>query len=836
MAALYYGMYVSQDIVRKTVGNNEILLGVNCEDALKALSFKYYSWNIDNHKLESYCQWIKNGIRTDNPVIFTTKIKGMSDPDYDHIMLAAGFSAENGAVYHNSDTLIYNDCFENDHLYQTFGQFKSNKQYYYLQPYWHYGTVVTGIEDDEKVCLPVHISIDRWNEPNITQGKSPVILHAQVRIDSLSTGKSYILLRYDNYKKVPSIDFSAASADYSVPFIAADTIMTLPDSFYSNSIVVYRCIERDPQRYQITVKTDPEGLTFSIDDTTYNSNRTFTWDENSNHLFSVNSPQTENEDTQFIYTSWSNGQSRSHSYTVPGSNDTVTVYFQTLYHLTVISNHGFPSGENWYDSGSTAGFSVTSPDSQGTTQYVFINWTGDFTGSEDSDSILMNGPKTITANWITQFYLFTNVNPSTSGYMTPVPPGMWCDTGYAVVCTAIPDTDSVYIFLDWSGNLAGNENPANIIMTCSKSITANFIIGDKNPPFITHCYPPDGSTMIPRNTSIEFRIIDPESGYGIDKTSIHFSIDDSLFISNGIPEPNHSTSIDTCQNGFSIHINPVSVLEPLSYVTVHVQCTDQASPANRLDSTYTFYTSTDTVHVTTTSQISQTGSLVIDDSTGFKIDIPSNAVEDSVNLRIGIVEQAPAFSDTIFQTGVCYYLDPGGFQFSDSAIIYIPFTQINPDNSSMIDPIDLQINFFSTRKGEWVKLESINIYDNNVSVSIKELGYFILSYHPNTMIEHESQLLTLPVKLYLLPNYPNPFNANTIIRYQIPVTSQVTLAVYNTIGQKIKNLIDCVQISGFYEIEWDGKNEFGETANSGLYFCILKNEGAVKVKKLIFAK
>jgi hypothetical protein len=74
--------------------------------------------------------------------------------------------------------------------------------------------------------------------------------------------------------------------------------------------------------------------------------------------------------------------------------------YKTQYYLTVNSAYGSPAGAGWYDSGSTASFSVTSPAADGTgKQYVCTGYSGDASGSGTSGSIVMNGPKTVTFNW-----------------------------------------------------------------------------------------------------------------------------------------------------------------------------------------------------------------------------------------------------------------------------------------------------------------------------------------------------------------------------------------------------------------------------------------------------
>jgi uncharacterized repeat protein (TIGR02543 family) len=76
------------------------------------------------------------------------------------------------------------------------------------------------------------------------------------------------------------------------------------------------------------------------------------------------------------------------------------------YYLTVVSDYGDPQGEGWYDSGSTASFSVTSP--VGTiVRHSFTGWSGDSNANTPTATILMDESKTVIANWRTDYtYLY----------------------------------------------------------------------------------------------------------------------------------------------------------------------------------------------------------------------------------------------------------------------------------------------------------------------------------------------------------------------------------------------------------------------------------------------
>ena len=75
----------------------------------------------------------------------------------------------------------------------------------------------------------------------------------------------------------------------------------------------------------------------------------------------------------------------------------------------------------------------------------------------------------------------------------------------------------------------------------------------------------------------------------------------------------------------------------------------------------------------------------------------------------------------------------------------------------------------------------------------------------------------IPSEYSLLPAYPNPFNPQTTIEYHLPKASKVTLEIYNTLGQKVRTLIDRHSSAGRHRVIWDGRDETNHPAASGVY-------------------
>ena len=94
----------------------------------------------------------------------------------------------------------------------------------------------------------------------------------------------------------------------------------------------------------------------------------------------------------------------------------------------------------------------------------------------------------------------------------------------------------------------------------------------------------------------------------------------------------------------------------------------------------------------------------------------------------------------------------------------------------------------------------------------------------------------LPTTLSITRIYPNPFNLQATIRYTLPSTSHVHLAIYDMTGRLVKTLVDSVEIAGPRAVEWNGKTGQGEIVASGVYFARLKSVEGVETHKIILAK
>lgn len=87
-----------------------------------------------------------------------------------------------------------------------------------------------------------------------------------------------------------------------------------------------------------------------------------------------------------------------------------------------------------------------------------------------------------------------------------------------------------------------------------------------------------------------------------------------------------------------------------------------------------------------------------------------------------------------------------------------------------------------------------------------------------------------------LSNYPNPFNPTTTIRYTVPKDGNVNICIYNTRGQLVTTLVNERKDKGSYTIVWNGKDNNGNAASSGVYFTRILSNGKSHTSKMLMMK
>jgi hypothetical protein len=93
----------------------------------------------------------------------------------------------------------------------------------------------------------------------------------------------------------------------------------------------------------------------------------------------------------------------------------------------------------------------------------------------------------------------------------------------------------------------------------------------------------------------------------------------------------------------------------------------------------------------------------------------------------------------------------------------------------------------------------------------------------------------IPEQYILYNNYPNPFNAGTVIRFNVPEAVEIELTIYNVLGQKVRTLYKGIAARGMNQISWDGEGDEA-VVSSGVYFYRLSTPTLTLTEKMVYIR
>lgn len=255
-SALYYGTYISEYACRSIINPNQksqYLVGVHEAKVLSALRLTYSMFDhskVTKPEYQGYFLWIKQQLNMKRPVMIVCFVSDLDDPQYDHIMLATGFTSIDVTAYHASDKLYFNDNFSKTVIGRSASMLNDNRKMlangrlfdFCIPTDMDYGCAITGIQDSSGATLPVRMELNRNDEPNLIQKKSPVNLSAVLTVSGLQIGNKYALFRYNDYAKVPLKNYSKSTYSSVVNFVAKKTTETFSQTILSNGVAIFRCL------------------------------------------------------------------------------------------------------------------------------------------------------------------------------------------------------------------------------------------------------------------------------------------------------------------------------------------------------------------------------------------------------------------------------------------------------------------------------------------------------------------------------------------------------------------------------------------------------------------
>ena len=101
-------------------------------------------------------------------------------------------------------------------------------------------------------------------------------------------------------------------------------------------------------------------------------------------------------------------------------------------------------------------------------------------------------------------------------------------------------------------------------------------------------------------------------------------------------------------------------------------------------------------------------------------------------------------------------------------------------------------------------------------------------------VDDDKHVIADQVVLY--PNYPNPFNPTTQLRYDLPEYSHVRIMIYDLMGRKIRTLVDMDQKAGYRSIQWNATNDLGQPVSAGMYLYTIQTGEFRQTRKMVLLK
>jgi len=131
------------------------------------------------------------------------------------------------------------------------------------------------------------------------------------------------------------------------------------------------------------------------------------------------------------------------------------------------------------------------------------------------------------------------------------------------------------------------------------------------------------------------------------------------------------------------------------------------------------------------------------------------------------------------------------------------------------------------------QLPYAHAYDSTTSLYAVVEYAILISPKTSSVAEEET---SIPGYFELLSNFPNPFNNQTVIKYTLSKPVEVSLTIYNILGQKVRTLIQDEKQSGTMSVAWNGKDDSGKEVSSGIYFYRLKAGEYSQTRRMILLK
>ena len=205
----------------------------------------------------------------------------------------------------------------------------------------------------------------------------------------------------------------------------------------------------------------------------------------------------------------------------------------------------------------------------------------------------------------------------------------------------------------------------------------------------------------------------------------------------------------------------------------------------------------DTIYITQ-SNLTDTYTLEWDAS----IDIDGDVINYLIYAKIGLypIEEVEEITDTAFE------------------LVYEEILE-QVFEGSPVNGATVRLNVRATDG-----IDTVDVTGDNIVLYVNRYDYL--------SVESEG----IPTEFALHENYPNPFNPTTTLRFDLPEVSNITLTIFNMLGQKIRTYDMQSAAAGYHTLKWNATNDYGDPVGAGVYLYQLQSKDFVKTRKMVLLK
>jgi len=236
---------------------------------------------------------------------------------------------------------------------------------------------------------------------------------------------------------------------------------------------------------------------------------------------------------------------------------------------------------------------------------------------------------------------------------------------------------------------------------------------------------------------------------------------------------------------------------------------------------------------------------------GGEIVFPPGSLTEGIDIEIGLSETAivrndstVAYGDQILN-GISFHVTVDGvvvspYYFSTPVQLVLPYKEALLETLGLT-PDDLWIFFFENAtdyNGDGIANVVVDTVMNKIYADIIHFSDLVIGARSLETTAAGSETTALPLSHRLFSNYPNPFNPETKISFEVAgvQSAEAEVSVYNVRGQKIRTLLEARVEPGMHAVGWDGRDDHGAVLSSGLYFYRLRVGDATITRRMMLLK